>query len=114
MTLGKGILLFALFMIAGAILCLWGMKKSETQASDLAHNLLNSCANRVIKYLKRHETVSVKEVSQLIDGAVAGQFWSRKKLKVQDPKKFSKQVVDFLVEQQYIEPADKESYRLKK
>ena len=40
--------------------------------------------------------------------------WSKKRLKVQQPKKFAKQVVAFLIDQQYIESAGQDGYRLKK
>ncbi|MBQ0037942.1 MAG: hypothetical protein KBS74_04650 [Clostridiales bacterium] len=114
MTIGKGILLFLAFVLLGAFLCLWGMKKSETQAHDLTQNLMHNCANRIIKYLKKHDTITLKDAATLIDGVTAGQFWSKKKLKVQDPKKLAKQVIDFLIEHHYIEPTKKGSYRLKK
>lgn len=114
MTTGNSILLFLAFVLLGAFLCLWGMKKSETQAHDLTQNLLQKCARRIIKYLKKHNTVSLKDAAALIDGVTAGQFWSKKRLRVQDPKKLAKQVIDFLLEQHYIESTEKGSYRLKK
>ena len=106
-----GILLFA---AATAVLYAWGLGKSMDQKADLARDLLRVCGNRVVKYLKKHDTITVKETARLIDGVTVGQFWSRKKLKVEDPEKFSKQVLAFLHDQQYIENAGGASYRLKK
>ena len=106
-----GILLFAL---ATAVLYVWGLRKAEGQSDDLSRILLNRCGNKVVKYLKKHKTISEAEVARQIDGISASEFWSRKRLKVQQPKKFAKQVISFLLDQQYIESAGGEGYRLKK
>lgn len=106
-----GIILFAL---ATAILYVWGLRKSVGQGADLTRILLNRCGNKVIKYLKKHKTITEAEVARQIDGVTASEFWSRKRLMVQQPKKFAKQVVTFLLDQQYIESAGKDGYRLKK
>ena len=49
-----------------------------------------------------------------MDGLTVGPFWSRHKVRVQDGKKVSGQVIDFLLDQQYIEATGDGSYRLKK
>ena len=54
------------------------------------------------------------EVAALVDGLTVGPFWSRHKVRVQDGKKVSGQVIDFLLDQQYIEATGDGSYRLKK
>ena len=95
-----GIILFALVT---AILYVWGLRKSMGQREDLDHILLNRCGNKVVKYLKKNGTITEKEAAAQIDGVTAGEFWSRKRLVVQQPQKFVKQVLAFLVEQQYIE-----------
>lgn len=106
-----GILLFALVT---AVLYVWGLRKSMGQGADLTRILLNRCGNKVVKHLKKHDTITEAEMAQLIGGVTAGEFWSRNKLTVQEPKKFVGQVITFLQEQQYIEPAGGKSYRLKK
>lgn len=105
-----GMLFFALM---GAILYVWGLKKSIDQQQDLSHNLLNACGSKVVRYLKKHDTITLKEMADVIADTTAGQFWSRKKLKVQDPRKFAKTVAEYLEDQQYIEPVSKDTYRLK-
>lgn len=106
-----GIVLFAL---ATAVLYVWGLKKSVTQRADLEHILLSKCAGHIIRYLKKHGTVTAAEICGLISGTKAGQFWSKQRVSVQDPKKFSAQLIAFLQEQQYVEPTGKKNeYRLK-
>lgn len=106
-----GILLFALVT---AILYVWGLRKSMGQSADLTRILMNRCGNKVVGFLKKHDTVTEAEVAQLISGITAGEFWSRKRLVVQEPKQFAGQVIAFLLDQQYIEAAGKKAYRLKK
>ena len=107
-----GIILFAL---ATAVLYVWGLRKSAGQREDLSRILISRCSNKVLKYLKKNGTITRDEVAKQIDGVVASEFWSRKRLSVQDPKKFAFQVIDFLLDQQYIEAAGKpNSFRLKK
>lgn len=114
MSKGQIILGILLFALVTAFLYVWGLRKSMGQGADLTRILLNRCGNKVVKYLKRHDTVTEAEMARLIEGVTAGEFWSRNKLKVQEPRKFVGQVITFLLEQQYIEPAGGKSYRLKK
>ena len=105
-----GVLLFA---AATAILYIWGLKKSLGQQEDMTRSLLNACGSRVLKYLKKHETITAREVEAQIAGVTVRQFWSRKRLTVQDPAKVSGQVIAFLLDQQYIQPAGGGCYKKK-
>ena len=106
-----GILMFA---VVTAILYAWGLGKSMDQEKTLRRNLMNACGSKVLKQLKKQETMTEKEIANVIDGTKVGQFWSRHKIQVQDGRKVSGEVIRFLMEQQYIESAGKGVYRLKK
>lgn len=106
-----GIVLFA---VATAILYVWGLRKSVTQPTDLERALLHKCAGRVVKYLKKHATITDDEVAKLIGNVTAGQFWSRRRVRVGDAKKFTGEVTHYLLEQQYIASSDRRKYILKK
>ena len=114
MSTGQIILGIALFAVAGAILYAWGLKKSMDQREDLQRSLMSACGSRVVKHLKKHGTITKAEIAKLIDGMTVGPFWSRQKVKVQDGKKAAGQVIDFLLDQQYIESAGHQTYRRKK
>ena len=114
MSTGQIILGIALFAVAGAILYAWGLKKSLDQREDLQRSLMSACGSRVVKYLKKHGTVTKAEVAELIGGTTVGPFWSRQKVRVQDGKKVAGQVIEFRLDQEYIELAGGGSYRLKK
>ena len=93
----------ALFAVAGAVLYVWGLKKSVSQSNDMERNLLHACGSRVVKALKKKESLSSAEIAALISGMTVGQFWSRQKMKVQDGAKVAPSVINFLLDQQYIE-----------
>lgn len=114
MSKGQTLLGILLFALATAILYVWGLHKSMGQSADLTRILLNRCGNKVVEFLKKHDTVTEAEIAQLISGVTAGEFWSRKHLVVQEPKQFAGQVINFLLDQQYIEPAGSKNFRLKK
>ena len=105
-----GILLFAL---ASAVLYAWGLAKAADQEDTLHRNLMHACGSRVLKQLKKQETITEREISRLIEGTSVGQFWSKHKMKVQDGKTVAPQVIAFLLDQQYIESAGRNTYRRK-
>lgn len=105
-----GILLFA---VAVAILYAWGLGKAVDQEDTLHRNLMHACGSRVVKQLKKQETLTEGEIARLIEGVTVGQFWSRNKMKVQSGQAVAPQVIDFLLDQQYIEPAGRDTYRRK-
>ncbi len=104
----------AMFAVAGAIVYAWGLKKSMDQQEDLQRSLMSACGSKVVKYLKKHDTITKGEIAELISGISVGPFWSRQKVKIQNGKQAADQVITFLLEQQYLEPAGKNKYRLKK
>lgn len=105
-----GILLFAA-VTAG--LYVWGLRKSISQATDLRRILTGKCAGKVLRYLRKNEVISQAEIAKLVTGVRAGEFWSRQRISVQEPKKFAEQLTKFLLSQQRIEEAGKGKYRLK-
>lgn len=91
-----GILAFALIT---AVLYIWGLHKSMTQREDLEQILLNKSAQKVVSYLKKHESISLEEMSQLCKDVKAGQFWSRQKAAVQNPQVFAPKLAQYMTGQ---------------
>ena len=80
----------------------------------MERNLLHACGSRVVKALKKKDSLSAAEIAALITGMTVGQFWSRQKMKVQDGAKVAPAVITFLLDQQYIEKCGQDTYRTKK
>lgn len=106
-----GILVFAVVV---AILYVWGLKKSYTQSADLERILLNKSAGKVVHYLKQNETITLSQMAQLCTGIKAGQFWSRQKAAVQNPRAFAPKLAQYMVEQLLLEECSNGRYRLRK
>ena len=105
MSFGQIVLGILLFALATAVLYVWGLKKSMTQEADLERILLNKCAGAVVKYLRKHGSIAQKEIPPLIQGVKAGMFWSKSRVRVQDPAAFAPKLVRYMLEQQLLEDA---------
>lgn len=97
-----------------AVLYVWGLRKSINRQQDMDRKLLSACGSKVVKALKKQSVITLDQIGTLIEGVTVGQAWSRSRLKVQDGKAFAPQVVEFLLDQLYIEKAEQSGYRLKK
>jgi hypothetical protein len=104
-----GILLFAAVTM---LLYLWGMRKTLSRGRDLSRMLTGKCANKVLKYLKKNETISSSEMEKLVSDVTAGEVWSRRRAKVQEPKTFTVGLIQWMLTQHYIESAPAGRYRL--
>lgn len=113
MSFGQIVLGILLFALATAVLYVWGLKKSMTQEADLERILLNKCAGAVVKYLRKHGSIAQKEIPPLIQGVKAGMFWSKSRVRVQDPAAFAPKLVRYMLEQQLLEDTGGLRYRLK-
>lgn len=99
--------------LATAVLYLIGLKKFQNEPKKVSENLLHSCGYKVVKYLKKNETVSKDKIIELIDGAHAS-VGLGKKVVVAEPQKFVDEVIGFLLDQRYIKKTDDGNYTLKK
>lgn len=106
-----GILAFAVVI---AVLYVWGLKKSYTQGADLERILLSKSAGNVVNYLKKNEEITLSQMAQLCTGVKAGQFWSRQRAMVQNPKTFAPKLAQYMVEQLLLEKVSNGRYRLRK
>ena len=113
MTILKGLLGVGMFAAAAALLYLWGLKKSLNQQEDMSRALLHACGSKVVRYLKKHPTISRQEVARVIEGTTVHPLWSRNRMTVKKGKDFAPQVITFLLDQQYIQADGDKGFRLK-
>ena len=114
MSTGQMILGIAAFALVTAVLYVWGLRKSMTQTADLERILLSKSAGKVVSYLKKNEEITLSQMAQLCTGVKAGQFWSRQKAAVQNPKAFAPKLAQYMVEQLLVEELPNGCYRLRK
>lgn len=113
MSTGQIILGVALFAVVTAVLYAWGLRKSMTQQADLERILLSKSAGKVVHYLKSHDEISLSQIAGLCGSVKAGQFWSRRRAAVQDPRAFAPRLARYMVEQQLLEELPGRRYRRK-
>ncbi len=97
-----GILLFALVT---AILMLWGMRKAYFQKERLANMLFSKASDKVMNYLKTHDTITEKEMRSLVEGIQAREFMSRNSAVVQADKRFTEKLTELMCADGLIEQA---------
>ena len=103
MSFGQIVLGILLFALATAVLYVWGLRKSMTQERGKANTM-----DPVF-------IVGKGEIDEtLIQGVKAGMFWSKNRIRVQDPAAFAPKLIRYMLEQQLLEDAGGLRYRLRK
>ena len=107
-----------MFALVTVLINFWGIRKSYYQKQTLSNMLLSKAAGKVMHYLKDHETVSEKEMREIVDGLSAGEFGSKAKAVVDGNREFTKALVESMLHDGMIEQAGQENgrplYRKKK
>lgn len=107
MSLPTALLGILLFALATAILMVWGMRKSYFEKQTLMNMLLSKSAEKVMHYLKSHDTITEPEMRKLVEGISAGEFHSRKRIVAQADRAFTTQLINAMLHDGLIEPAQK-------
>ena len=114
MNLWKAIAGVVMFAAVTAVLYVWGLKKSLGQKEDMSRALLHACGSKVLRHLKKHDTVSPREIAGLIEGTTIRPMWSRHRISVKNGGEYAPVVIEFLLDQQYIQPDGDKNFRLRK
>ena len=86
--LSRYVIYILMFAVLGAVLYAWGLKKAQSQSQELARMLYAKCCKIVKKELKKKEYLRKNEIEQLIKDVQVGQFYSKNKMGVTNPKEF--------------------------
>ena len=101
LIVGFGILMFA---FVTAILVVWGMRKAYFQKETLTKMLFSKSADKVMHYLKTHDSISETQMRKLVEGIRASEFHSRQQAVVQADKAFTMRLIDIMLQDGLIEP----------
>ena len=112
LIMGLCILMFA---VVTAAVTLWGMRKAYFQKETLTKMLFSKSADRVMHYLKTHDSISEPQMRKLVEGIRASEFHSRQQAVVQADKAFTMRLIDVMLQDRLIEPVKqgKRVYRKK-
>lgn len=111
------IIYILMFAVLAAIIYAWGLKKAQGQSVELAKMLYSKCAKIVKKELKKKEYLRKNEIEQLIKDVKVGQFYSKNKIAVTNPKEFINPFLEFMTKNGILEEdmiKGKKVYSLKK
>jgi hypothetical protein len=85
-----------LFMAVTMLLYGWGIIKQKHQSEDLMNLLFSKGMSRVNKYLKKHESITMKEVEVLCENLQAKMPFSANRAVVRDKKDFARQLLQYM------------------
>ena len=103
MKISTVIIGIALFAIVTMILYGWGIVKQKNQTSDLMNLLFSKGQDKIKKYLKQHEYVTISQVEQICEGLEAKQPFSRNKAVVKDKRDYAKKLVEYMLKTNQLE-----------
>lgn len=107
MTLPIALFGIFLFAVVTAILVVWGMRKAYFQRETLTKMLLSKSSERVMRYLKTNDTITEAQMRRLVEGIQATEFYSRRRATVQADRAFTAQLIQAMLHDGLIEPAQK-------
>ena len=105
----KYIVYILMFAVATVIVFSWGIIKEQNKSRDLMSQLYKKAENNVLKAFKRKDVLSRKDIENEVKNVKASLFYSRDKMVVQNPKSFTKSLINTMINNNVIE---KESFKL--
>ncbi|MFQ7355685.1 MAG: hypothetical protein ACLROG_13685 [Coprococcus phoceensis] len=115
--LSRYVIYILMFAVLGAVLYAWGLKKAQSQSQELARMLYAKCCKIVKKELKKKEYLRKNEIEQLIKDVQVGQFYSKNKMGVTNPKEFINPFLEYMTKNEILREdmiKGKKVYYLKK
>ena len=97
MKLSTAIIGIVLFAIATMILYGWGIVKQKNQTNDLMNLLFSKGQDKIKKYLKQNEYITISQVEQICEGLEAKQPFSRNRAVVKDKRDYAKKLVEYML-----------------
>ena len=99
----KYIVYILMFAVATVIVFSWGIIKEQNKSRDLMSQLYKKAENNVLKAFKRKDVLSRKDIENEVKNVKASLFYSRDKMIVQNPKSFTKSLINTMINNNVIE-----------
>ena len=99
----KYIIYILMFALATVIIFSWGIIKEQNKSKDLMNQLYKKAENNVVKAFKRKDVLSRKDIENEVKNVKASLFYSRDKMVVQNPKSFTKSLINTMINNNVIE-----------
>ena len=102
--------LFIAFAVA--FLIGWGLIKKQRKQEELYKVLINKCKKKILNGFKSNQTLSKKDIENIIKGTKGSLLWSKQQAQIQDARIFSDTIINLLIEQSLIQKNNKNKYEL--
>ena len=99
----KYIIYILMFAAATVIVFSWGIIKEQNKSRDLMNQLFKKAENNVVKAFKRKDVLSRKDIENEVKNVKASLFYSRDKMVVQNPRSFTKSLINTMINNNVIE-----------
>ena len=99
----KYIIYILMFAAATVIVFSWGIIKEQNKSRDLMNQLYKKAENNVVKDFKRKDVLSRKDIENEVKNVKASLFYSRDKMVVQNPRSFTKSLINTMINNNVIE-----------
>ena len=99
----KYIIYILMFALATVIVFSWGIIKEQNKSRDLMSQLYKKAENNVLKAFKRKDVLSRKDIENEVKNVKASLFYSRDKMVVQNPRSFTKSLINTMINNNVIE-----------
>ena len=99
----KYIIYILMFAAATVIVFSWGIIKEQNKSRDLMNQLYKKAENNVVKAFKRKDVLSRKDIENEVKHVKAYLFYSRDKMVVQNPRSFTKSLINTMINNNVIE-----------
>ena len=97
------IIYILMFAAATVIVFSWGIIKEQNKSRDLMNQLYKKAENNVVKAFKRKDVLSRKDIENEVKNVKASLFYSRDKMVVQNPRSFTKSLINTMINNNVIE-----------
>ena len=99
----KYIIYILMFALATVIIFSWGIIKEQNKSRDLMNQLYKKAENNVVKAFKRKDVLSRKDIENEVKNVKASLFYSRDRMVVQNPRSFTKSLINTMINNNVIE-----------
>ena len=99
----KYIIYILMFAAATVIVFSWGIIKEQNKSRDLMNQLYKKAENNVVKAFKRKDVLSRKDIENEVKNVKASLFYSRAKMVVENPRSFTKSLINTMINNNVIE-----------
>ena len=99
----KYIIYILMFAAATVIVFSWGIIKEQNKSRDLMNQLYKKAEHNVVKAFKRKDVLSRKDIENEVKNVKASLFYSRDKMVVQNPRSFTKSLINTMINNNVIE-----------